>query len=103
VRVRIGAKGFATGPVLYAHIVRTADKDGKRLSEQRARNLRIGRLRTRCGKLVARKKLFSKRAPLGDYTVQFDTYRRYDADRDVKFLYAAPLTLEARKAKAHRG
>jgi hypothetical protein len=44
-----------------------------------------------------RKRLFSKRAPLGDYTVQFDTFRRYDADRPVKFLYAAPVTLEQRR------
>ena len=80
-RARIGANGFATGPVLYAHIVRTADPTASALHKQKARNLRIGRLKGRCGKLLARKRLFSKRAPLGDYTVQFDTYRRYDADR----------------------
>ena len=34
-RARIGANGFATGPVLYAHIVRTADSDGKRLTSRR--------------------------------------------------------------------
>ena len=96
-RARIGANGFATGPVLYAHIVRTADQDGKALHNQKARNMRLGRLRGRCGKLLARKRLFSKRAPLGDYTVQFDTYRRYESDRDVKFLYAAPVTLEQRR------
>jgi hypothetical protein len=96
-RARIGANGFATGPVLYAHIVRTADPDGNRLTKQKARNLTIGRLKGRCGKLLVRKRLFSKRAPLGDYTVQFDTFRRYDADRPVKFLYAAPVTLEQRK------
>lgn len=96
-RARIGARGFATGPVLYAHIIRTADADGKRLSNQKARNLRLGRLKGRCGKLLVRKRLFSKRAPLGDYTVQFDTFRRYDADRPVKFLYAAPVTLEQRR------
>jgi hypothetical protein len=98
-RARIGAKGFATGPVLYAHIVRTADPDGKRLTKQKARNLRIGRLKGRCGKLLVRKRLFSKRAPLGDYTVQFDTFRRYDSTRPVKFLYAAPVTLEQRRAR----
>ena len=98
-RARIGAKGFATGPVLYAHIIRTADSDGKRLTKQRARNLRIGRLKGRCGKLLVRKRLFSKRAPLGDYTVQFDTFRRYDADQPVKFLYAAPITLEQRRPR----
>ena len=96
-RARIGARGFATGPVLYAHILRTADSDGKRLTKQKARNLRIGRLKGRCGKLLVRKRLFSKRAPLGDYTVQFDTFRRYEADRAVKFLYAAPITLEQRR------
>jgi hypothetical protein len=96
-RVRIGAKGFATGPVLYAHILRTEDKDGKPLRGQKARNMRIGRLSTRCGKLFVRKRLFSKRAPLGDYNVQFDTFRRYDPDRPVQFDYAAPITLEARE------
>ena len=95
-RARIGANGFATGKTLYAHIFRTADKDGKRLTGQKPRNLRIGRLKGRCGKLLARKKLFSKRAPLGDYTIQFDTFRRYDEDRPVRFLYAAPVTLEQR-------
>jgi hypothetical protein len=95
-RARIGANGFATGPTLYAHIFRTADKNGKRLKGQKPRNLRIGRLKGRCGKLLARRKLFSKRAPLGDYTIQFDTYRRYDAKRPVRFLYAAPVTLEQR-------
>jgi hypothetical protein len=95
-RARIGAKGFATGKTLYAHIFRTADKDGKAVKKLAPRNLRIGRLKTRCGKLLARRKLFSKRAPLGDYTIQFDTYRRYDAKRPVRFLYAAPVTLEQR-------
>ena len=96
-RARIGANGFATGPVLYAHIIRTTGPDGKRLRGQKARNLRVGRLKGRCGKLLARKRLFSKRAPLGDYTVQFDTFRRYKSDRPVKFLYAAPVTLEQRR------
>ena len=76
---------------LFAHIFRTADKDGKRLKSQTPRNMRIGRLKGRCGKLLARKRLFSKRAPLGDYTIKFDTYRR-----PVRFLYAAPVTLEQR-------
>lgn len=96
-RARIGANGFATGPTLYAHIFRTADKNGKQLKNQKPRNLRIGHLKGRCGKLLARKKLFSKRAPLGDYTIQFDTYRRYEANRSVRFLYAAPVTLEQRQ------
>jgi hypothetical protein len=95
-RARIGAKGFATGKTLYAHIFRTADKNGKALRNQKPRNLRIGRLKTRCGKLLARRKLFSRRAPLGDYTIQFDTYRRYNEKRAVRFLYAAPVTLEQR-------
>jgi hypothetical protein len=98
-RARIGANGFATGPTLYAHIFRTADKDGKQLKGQRPRNMRIGHLKGRCGKLLAHRKLFSKRAPLGDYTIQFDTYRRYDANRPVRFLYAAPVTLEQRNGR----
>jgi len=95
-RARIGANGFATGSTLYAHIFRTADKDGKRLKRQKPRNMRVGRLKGRCGKLLARKRLFSKRAPLGDYTIQFDTSRRYHAKQAVRFLYAAPVTLEQR-------
>ena len=98
-RARIGAKGFATGKTLYAHISRTADKNGKTLKKQKPRNLRIGRLKTRCGKLLARKRLFAKSAPLGDYTIQFDTYRRYNAKRPVRFLYAAPVTLEQRNPR----
>ena len=98
-RARIGAKGFATGKTLYAHIFRTADKDGKALKNQKPRNLRIGGLKTRCGKLLARRKLFSKNAPLGDYTIQFDTYRRYVEKRAVRFLYAAPVTLEQRRGR----
>ncbi|MBN1527670.1 MAG: hypothetical protein JW895_01320 [Thermoleophilaceae bacterium] len=98
-RARIGAKGFATGRTLYAHVFRTADRNGKALKGQKPRNLRIGSLKTRCGKLLARRKLFSKRAPLGDYTIQFDTYRRYKEKRPVRFLYAAPVTLERRNGR----
>ena len=77
-RARIGANGFATGPVLYAHIVRTADPDGKRLSKQKARNLRLGRLKGRCGKLLVRKRLFSKRRSARRLHGSVRHLRRYD-------------------------
>lgn len=99
---RIGARGFATGPTLYVHILRTTDAKGKALKGQKARNMRIGHLKGRCGKVLARKRLFSKRAPLGDYSLQFDTYKRYDADRSVKYVYGAPVTLEASHKKKRR-
>jgi hypothetical protein len=74
-RVRITAKGFATGPTLYAHV--------RRRSTGRVRNVRIGALAGACGKTSVRKRIFPSGAPSGSYLVQFDTYRRFSRGRDV--------------------
>jgi hypothetical protein len=74
----IHARGFfGGGRTLYAHVVKAGKKPG------RARNLRIGSIRGSCKTTTARKRLFSKSTKPGHYRVQFDTYRRYRADRNV--------------------
>jgi hypothetical protein len=84
--LRIGARGFTTGKTLYAHIVRKG----------RSRNERIGRLRGACSKLLARKRLFSKKTKVGSYRVQFDTERRYHSDTDVRFAFTVDISLQPR-------
>jgi hypothetical protein len=66
-RVRIGAVGFTNGDTLWAHVVRGDS----------VRNLRIGRLKRACHKLVTKRRLLRPRPPVGVYTVQFDIHRRY--------------------------
>jgi hypothetical protein len=75
-RFRIGARGFTTGKVLYAHIVRKGFR----------RNVRIGRLRGRCHKVSARKRLFGRNIATGFYRVQFDGKRRYSRKTKVKVV-----------------
>jgi hypothetical protein len=84
--LRIGARGFTTGKTLYAHIVRKG----------KSRNERIGRLSGACSKLVARKRLFSKKTKVGSYRVQFDTKRRYHSDTDVRFAFTVDISLQPR-------
>ena len=82
--LRIGARGFTTGKTLYAHIVRKG----------KSRNERIGRLSGPCSKLVARKRLFTKKTKVGDYRVQFDTKRRYDASTEVRYAFTVEISLQ---------
>jgi len=82
--LRIGARGFTTGKTLYAHIVRKG----------KARNERIGRLSGPCSKVVARKRLFTKKTKVGNYRVQFDTKRRYDADTEVRYAFTVDISLQ---------
>ena len=51
------------------------------------RHLKIGRLKGACHVLRARKRLLSRNARLGVHRVQFDTFRRYRANRAVKWGY----------------
>jgi hypothetical protein len=81
--LRIGARGFTDGKTLYAHIVRRG---------KRPRNVRIGRLKGPCAKLVARKRLFRANAPLGSYTVQFDAHRRYRRGTEVKYPFSVDVS-----------
>jgi hypothetical protein len=74
--LRLRARGFNTGTTLYAHIVR---------GHHQAHNVKIGRLKGDCGKLNARKRLFSKHAHSGTYRVQFDTRRRYSSKTSVRY------------------
>jgi hypothetical protein len=66
-RRRITARGFTSGGVLYAHVVR----------RRATRTVRIGRLEGVCGKLSARKRLLRRSSHAGRYRIQFDTRRRY--------------------------
>lgn len=76
-RLRIRAKGFTTGSTLWAHVIRGRSK----------RHIKLGELKGLCNNLTTRRRILPRRAPLGEYTVQFDTYRRYNEDREVKDGY----------------
>ena len=91
--LRIGARGFTDGTTLYAHIVR----------KKKLRTVRIGRLQGGCAKLVARKRLFAAKAPLGTYRVQFDTKRKYARDREVKYGFTVVVSMTAEPAAAAAG
>ena len=91
--LRISARGFTDGTTLYAHIVR----------KKRLRTVRIGRLKGRCAKVVARKRLFAANAPLGTYRVQFDTKRKYARDREVKYGFSVLVSMNAEPAAAAAG
>jgi hypothetical protein len=70
----ITARGFTTGDTLWAHVVKGRSR----------RNIKLGRLRGACGRLETRRRLLPRRAALGIHRIQFDTFRRYDADRPVQ-------------------
>jgi hypothetical protein len=78
----IRARGFTTGRTLWAHIVRGKSK----------RHVRIGALKGACGNLEARRRLLPRRAALGLHTIQFDTFRRYRANRAVRDRYTITVT-----------
>jgi hypothetical protein len=84
--LRIGARGFTDGKTLYAHIKR---------KRKRVRNVRVGRLRGACAKLVARKRLFKASAPSGTYRVQFDAHRRYRPGTEVQFAFRVTVPAAA--------
>jgi hypothetical protein len=73
-RFRIRARGFTTGRTLWAHVVH---KRSKRL-------IKIGRLKGACHTIRTRHRLLTRNARLGTHRIQFDTYRRYRADRKVQ-------------------
>jgi hypothetical protein len=74
-RFRVQARGFTTGRTLWAHVTHKGS----------TRRLKIGRLKGPCHLLRARKRLLSRNARLGVHRVQFDTFRRYSANRAVKW------------------
>lgn len=73
----INASGFTLGKTLWAHVVKGRSK----------RHLRIGGLKKACHVLEAKQRLLRQGAPVGVYTVQFDTFRKYKAKRvqEVQF------------------
>ena len=76
-RFRIRARGFTTGRTLWAHVIHKRSK----------RHLRIGRLKGACHELRARRRLLGRNAGFGRHRIQFDTFRRYRANRAVKTPY----------------
>jgi hypothetical protein len=77
-RFRIRARGFTTGRTLWAHVIHKRSK----------RHLRIGRLKGACHDLGARRRLLSRNARFGRHRIQFDTFRRYRANRAVEAQYS---------------
>jgi hypothetical protein len=73
-RFRVRAQGFTTGRTLWAHVIH---KRSKRL-------IKIGRLKGSCHTIRTRRRLLTRNARLGTHRIQFDTYRRYRADRQVQ-------------------
>ncbi len=63
--------------MLWAHVVHKGSK----------RHLKIGRLRGACHDLRTRLRLLPKHARFGKHRIQFDTFRRYRADRPVKTTF----------------
>jgi hypothetical protein len=78
----ITARGFATGPTLWAHVTRGTS----------TRNLKIGRLSGACGGLKTRKRLLPRDAALGVHRIQFDTSRRYNPREPVRDRYKITVT-----------
>jgi hypothetical protein len=70
----ITARGFTTGPTLWAHVIRGKSK----------RNVKIGLLKGACGGLKTRKRLLPRDAAFGVHKLQFDTFRRYSPNRPVR-------------------
>lgn len=84
-RLRINAHGFTTGKTLWAHVRRGRS----------GRNIKLGRLKGACGNLKTRRRLLPQNAAVGVYTVQFDTFRRYDGrekNRPVRDRYTITVT-----------
>jgi hypothetical protein len=81
-RMKIDAHGFTTGKTLWVHVVKGRSK----------RNTKIGKLSGACGGLNARKRLLPRKAAVGVYTVQFDTFRKYDPKQAVRDRYTISVT-----------
>lgn len=78
----ITARGFTTGQTLWAHVTRGKSK----------RTLKIGGLTGACGGLKTRRRLLPRDAALGVHTVQFDTFRRYNARQPVRDRFTIAVT-----------
>jgi hypothetical protein len=78
----IDAHGFSTGPTLWAHVRRGKSK----------RTLRIGALNGACGELKTHRRLLPRDAALGIYTIQFDTFKRYNPKQPVRYRYTIAVS-----------
>jgi hypothetical protein len=85
-RFRIRARGFTTGRTLWAHVLYKRSK----------RHLRIGRLKGACHDLRARRRLLPRNARFGRHRIQFDTFRRYSANRAVRTRYSINVVRSSR-------
>ena len=91
--LRIRARGFfGGGKNLWAHVVRSG--------RGKARNLKIGRIKGPCKKVKAKRRVFSASALSGAYRVQFDAFKRYRRNREVKDTYNVTITRRVRPAAA---
>ena len=81
-RLTITARGFTTGPTLWAHVIHKRSK----------RNIKIGRLEGACGDLKSRKRLLPSNAAVGVHTIHLDTFRRYARKRPVRDSYTVTVT-----------
>jgi hypothetical protein len=81
-RMSVKASGFTTGKTLWAHITKGKSK----------RTLKIGRLSGACGGLKTRKRLLARNASVGVYTIQFDTFRKYDRKQPVSDRYTITVS-----------
>jgi hypothetical protein len=93
-RLTIKARGFFGGKTLWAHITR----EGGGARATAARNLRVGRLKGACKKVSAKKRFFSASTRPGLYRIQFDTFRRYKAKRELEFEIVMSVTRVFRPA-----
>jgi hypothetical protein len=84
-RMSITARGFATGPTLWAHVT----------YRRKTRNLKLGSLRGACGALKTRRRLLPRNAGFGRHVIQFDTSRRYVREEGAFDLYEITVTRPA--------
>jgi len=83
-RLRIEARGFEPGGMLWAHV--------ERLRTGRVTNRRIGVPRGECGTLTVRRRLLRSDAPTGRYRIQFDDYHAYRRGRKFRDVYSLKVT-----------
>ncbi len=87
---RIKARGFTEGRTLYVHVRRNG----------RGKNIKLGRLKRPCGVKSVKKRIFSRKAKPGIYTVQFDTRRRYSSKTFPKVTYRVTIFRTVRRGVA---
>lgn len=73
-KMRIRARGFTSGRVLYAHVFRRGFR----------RNVKVGRLKGDCHDLSVRRRLVKRGMRRGAYKVQFDTRKRFSKKTAVQ-------------------